>query len=266
VNLPDLPPTLSRASEFPNVPPLREGEVHLWSRSLNVSEVTLSALVEVLSPAERDRGGSFRFSHDRRRFMVARARLRQALAAYTGIAARDIDLRTTPQGKPFLALDSAPIALHFNLSHSSDRVLLAFSSHGPIGVDLEDLTHERRLTATRGFICAPEEDRALESIAETECARALLRIWTAKEAFLKATGDGLRIDPTQLRLSPGVPYGSSDPATVHWSNHPEVASAFMIVPLPECETRFGASAAIAIRHGDLIPRLVWINPAPESAE
>jgi phosphopantetheinyl transferase len=266
VNRPDLPPTLSRASEVPNVTPLRGGEVHLWSLSLEVSGAPLSDLVEVLSPAERDRGGSFRFPHDRRRFLVARARLRQALAAYTGIAARNIDLRTTPKGKPFLSLDSSPFALHFNLSHSSDRVLMAFSSYGPIGVDLEDLTHERRLTATREFICAPEEDRALDSVTEAERARALLRIWTAKEAFLKATGDGLRIDPTRLRLSPGVPYGSSDPATIHWPDHPELAAAFMIVPLPECETRFGASAAIAIRQGDLRPRLVWINPDPESAE
>lgn len=118
---------------------------------------------------------------------AARSALEALLCAYAGLACAP-SIARGEQGKPF-----APALpdLHFNLSHAGGDVLLAFAHADPIGVDLEHA--ERRVAvdaiATRHF--APAEAAALERLAPAPRRDAFLRLWTRKEAVLKAIGAGL---------------------------------------------------------------------------
>jgi 4'-phosphopantetheinyl transferase len=118
------------------------------------------ALQPLLCPGERERAARFRFDRDRRRYIVARGRLRQLLGERLGVLPETLEIRQGINGKPHLA-DGA---LHFNLSHSEDVALFAFSRSGEIGVDIE-----------------PLRDEPLE----------FLYCWTRTEALAKALGTGL---------------------------------------------------------------------------
>ena len=88
-----------------------------------------------LDSAERQRADRFRNEADRARFVIARSSLRQLLARRIGIASGEIRFGENEFGKPLL--QHAPVALHFNSSHSGDWVLHAIDSVAPIGIDVE---------------------------------------------------------------------------------------------------------------------------------
>jgi 4'-phosphopantetheinyl transferase len=127
---------------------------------LNSSPEDSQARQAVLSAAERQRAEQFFFDRDRRRFIAARARLRELLGERLGVPPASVELAYGRNGKPRLTRGG----LHFNLSHCEDVALFGFSSC-EIGVDIEAL-------------------RAGES-------PAFLRRWTRYEALAKAIGGGL---------------------------------------------------------------------------
>lgn len=145
----------------------------------------------VLTPDERARAARFHFPRHRRRFVRARAQLRRQLADVVGGEPGTLDIATHERGKPYLP--AAP-GLEFNLSHSGERGLIAWSRSAPLGVDLEAVRPVDRLEdlAERNF-AAPEFERIRASRGRAQ-RDLFFRCWTRKEAFVKAVGDGLVID------------------------------------------------------------------------
>lgn len=120
---------------------------------------------------------------------LAGAILRAELACRLQLAADEVVIVREATGKPRLPGDPPP--LHFSVSHSGRRLLLAFSQCVPVGVDVEAVderrAHER--IAARWF--APEEHARIAAVRGAERARAFCAVWVAKEACVKATGEGL---------------------------------------------------------------------------
>ena len=165
---------------------LPTGEVQLWLASLAVSEDELSRLQGLLAPFELQRAERFRVAAASRRFVAARAALRLVLANATGVAPADLKFRFGEHGKPRLA-DGGP---HFNASDSGDVVVIALTSV-EVGVDIElprSLARSERLARR---ICTERELEALRQAPEGAHDNLLLRMWTCKEAALKAIGIGL---------------------------------------------------------------------------
>src|ERR1700741_1688613 len=94
----------------------------------DVGSDAVSTSATLLSHQERARAARFAFEPDRRRFIVARALLRQLLAARLGVRAESIELAAGARGKPALAGRFSTSELRFNVSHSQDVVAYAFSS------------------------------------------------------------------------------------------------------------------------------------------
>ena len=99
--------------------------------------------------------------------------------------------------------------LHVSLSRAGGSVALALTLIGPVGVDIESVD-----AASRGgfdeVAFGPAEHAALAETASEDAAGVRARLWTAKEAALKCTGDGLRVDPRDLTVSlPGGGCGGS---------------------------------------------------------
>lgn len=141
------------------------------------------ALLPLLSPQRQQRILACRHGADRARLAGAGWLLRYALSQ-EGIPVHAQQFTTSPDGKPLLANGS----LDFSLSHSGEWVLCAVSTKC-VGVDVE-LPRCTLATARRFF--APEEVAMVESLPKSAQADALLRLWTAKEAFTKALGTGLK--------------------------------------------------------------------------
>ncbi len=91
------------------------------------------------------------------------------------------------EGKPRFADGAVPYA--FNLSHAGQTVALLFADgKTPCGVDCEEFRplRNRESIAARMFTAAEREWTDTQS----DPVRAFFRIWTAKEAFIKYTGEG----------------------------------------------------------------------------
>ncbi len=123
----------------------------------------------------------------RDRVTVARAALRAVLAGYTGLAAQAIALSLGPVGKPHLASAAGP---QFNLSHSRDVAVVAVTARRAVGVDVEAIGRRLSQTLIRRTL-TPAELATVQALAPEAHDEGFLRHWTAKEAYVKATGEGL---------------------------------------------------------------------------
>lgn len=166
-----------------DIPP---GEVQLWWASLDVDESEIDRLRRLLTPDEVRRAERFRVIDARRRFVAARAALRMVLSRATGTAPGSLTFRYGEHGKPRLE-GSGP---HFNASDSGDFVVVALASE-EIGVDIEVLRPLARMDRLARRICTDRELEEWSSLPESDSNAALLRLWTYKEAALKAIGTGL---------------------------------------------------------------------------
>jgi 4'-phosphopantetheinyl transferase len=176
----------------PAVPALGAGDVRVWSVDLD-GEPDAS----VLDAGERERASRFVSDELTRRWTNARAGLRRVLAAYCGADPAELRIESAPcvhcaepHGKPFLAEPSGH-DLRFNLSHSDAMALVAVARGREVGVDAEAIRPGRRADGIASRWFTPEESDHLRGLGEAEAELAFYRLWTRKEAYLKATAAGV---------------------------------------------------------------------------
>jgi 4'-phosphopantetheinyl transferase len=165
------------------------------------------AAVPLLSKVERERASRFAFERDRRRFVIARARLRQLLGVRLGIAPDAVQLVYGLRGKPALAATFAGSGLRFNLSRSGDVAVYAFAYDREIGVDVEAVRVMPDADAIVAQMFSRRENVAYFALAPHDRPLGFFQCWTRKEAFIKALGDGLYypLDRFDVSLAPDEP-------------------------------------------------------------
>jgi 4'-phosphopantetheinyl transferase len=145
-------------------------------------------LWNILSRGEKDRANRFLRAEDRALFALTRGTLRCLLSAATGVPTEEIAFAEGPYGKPCLVGIHGP---HFNISHSGCWALIGFSDSRPIGVDIEYMRAAGgELGLARSFFSAAEY-RSLEGLDRAMLLSSFYKIWTCKEAVLKAHGAGI---------------------------------------------------------------------------
>lgn len=146
-----------------DVPSLVDGEIHVWR-----VDGPLGAPPRALSG-------------------LAHLSLGRLLAAYSGSSEPPAILRGE-HGKPYAAdLDG----IEFNLSHSGRHALIAVARQLPLGIDIEAEGRARSIDDIAQRYFAPAETAALRALPQALRNVAFLRLWTGKEAVLKALGHGL---------------------------------------------------------------------------
>jgi 4'-phosphopantetheinyl transferase len=195
------PPTDVRPAE------LAAPGVHVWAASLRTSPALLETLARTLAPGERQRAEQFRFQRDRDRFVAGRGILRTILGAYVGIGPAAVALEYGSHGKPSLARTHGVAGLHFNLAHSEDLALMAVTRAGTVGIDVERV---RRLDDAEDLVArffSPRESAQFGALPPEQKAAAFFNLWTRKEAWLKATGEGIgsRLGEVEVSFRPGEP-------------------------------------------------------------
>lgn len=180
--------------------PSARADVH-WV-ALPVHEGDIADHLAVLSTPERLRAARFRFAADRIRCVVSRASLRRLLAHYLGLDPRDVALAEGPHGKPILADRSC--TLTFNTAHSGDLVVHVVTACSLVGIDVERIRREPLGEAMLREFLSPTETRRLSQMPRAEAHLEAHRIWTHKEAYLKALGSGLSVDPRQVEVALGA--------------------------------------------------------------
>ena len=167
-------------------PRLRDDEIHVWSVELDAAGEE-AALAACLSEEERERASGLLSGTHQRRFVVARGMLRRLLGRYLDQDPSAVTFSRGAHGKPFLQEGG----LHFNVSHTYELALYAIARDREVGVDVEwmrpQVAHEQ--IAARFF--SLEEQEALAQVPDEERQAAFYNIWTRKEAYVKARGDGI---------------------------------------------------------------------------
>ena len=159
----------------------------------------LDAAIALLSAEERTRHDRFYFARDRRDYAVAHALLRTSLARAAGRPAAAWRFDAEPRGKPTLpADDPARHSLSFNLSHTHGLVTCAIAAGADLGVDVERIERGIDADGIAGRYFAPTEIGWLRAAPAEARARRFITLWTLKEAYLKATGEGISESLTKM--------------------------------------------------------------------
>jgi 4'-phosphopantetheinyl transferase len=163
-------------------------EIELWRTNLRAGAARIARLAKLLSPDELQRAARLRSPDDRRRFTVARGMLRLLLGQYLNAPPTSLRFCYGRHGKPAL---KAHRQLHFNLAHSGERAVYALSAVRPVGIDIEYIARNIEFERVARRFFTATEFAALIKTPAARRRRAFYRLWTAKEAVIKATGKGL---------------------------------------------------------------------------
>jgi 4'-phosphopantetheinyl transferase len=212
--------------------------VHVWPVSIYGEDSVVKRFQGFLASDEMDRAERFRFAHLRWSFILTRGALRILLGRYMNAAPRDIQFSYGSKGKPALRADHR---LQFNASHSGDVALFAFTMDCEIGVDVEAIRPMPDMEdVAKRFFCA-EETAELMSLPPDQREQGFFLCWTRKEAYIKATGDGLStpLDAFRVTLLPGAAAGM-----IHLERNLIAAQAWTLQDLSPAP---GYAAALAYR-------------------
>ena len=216
---------------------IRDREIHVWHGTLDLPP-------DPVSPAEEARAHGMRSARRRREFLVCRGTLRRILAETLGIEPLAVPIREGAHGKPRLELRSASFGglppLGFNVSHSGARFIVAVALDMEPGIDVERIRPRRGLARLTRRFFSPAEQRAVPDAPDP--MPAFFRVWTPKEAVIKADGRGVSLGLDRFDVSAGEPpvlldarwEGAAADEAEHWSLH-------------ALETDPGHAAALAVR-------------------
>jgi 4'-phosphopantetheinyl transferase len=186
-----------------------DSDVRIWIAHLDsISSREIEHFFEPLDSSERTRAEKFHSMQDRHRYVAAHGLLRLALGEMLGCPANATVLEKSAQGKPQLQFSERDERrLKFNLSHAASRALIAVSWDRELGIDLESAESlpddNESLSKLAAGILSRRELEIWKAIPTAVKRRAkFLRMWTRKEAYVKATGEGLRHDLANIELPP----------------------------------------------------------------
>ena len=220
---------------------LRRDHVQVWTAALPADEAELTALTRTLSPAERVRAERFRVPEPRRQFVFGRALLRQLLGACLNLEPAAMAFGSEPRGKPFVEQSALDGDVRFNLSHSGPLVAVGLARGRDVGIDLEWIHHLADWSLLAARIFSARELDELHALPELQQREAFFNGWTRKEAYLKATGEGLTdaLPAIEVTLAPG-----QEPKLLRLAGDAEAARRWTIraIPLPA-----GFAGAVAFR-------------------
>lgn len=224
--------------------------VHVWPVSIEASNDVVERYRTLLSPDETARAARLKFEHLQQSFILARGALRILLGQYLKLEPGHLVFTYGSKGKPAL-----PGRLRFNASHSGALALFAFTMDCELGVDVEAVrgTPDFEDVAKR-FFCA-EETADLMSLPIDQRDRGFFLCWTRKEAYIKATGEGLSasLDAFRVTLRPGEPA-----RMIHCGGDPNEAQAWT---LHDLNPGAGYAAAVAYREAPRpLHTFPFVNP------
>lgn len=166
-------------------------DVHVWRAQLEQPPDQVAFLATILSEDEQIKAGRFYYARDRAHFIVGRAILRILLARYLALSPNSVAFIYQQCGKPILVENINQLDLQFNLSHSGELILYAFTRGRELGIDLE---YQRYLPDMKELVSkhfSQAEYLQWSKLPTSQQEETFYLWWTRKEAFLKAKGVGL---------------------------------------------------------------------------
>ena len=160
-------------------------DLQLCQARLDVSPIEFERLWQFLSEDEQSRANNFKREHLKQHFVAARGNLREILAKYLACKPYEILFSYGDRGKPYVD------KVYFNLAHSQDLAIYAISGDREVGIDLEYIDLKCDVDAIAKNYFLPSEQKLIKGLSDRAKYLAFFRAWTLKEAYGKATGQGI---------------------------------------------------------------------------
>ena len=180
-------------------------EIAVWCMDLgSPSAAVIAEWRACLDVAEQSHADRFHFHEDRSTYIAAHWLIRTALSSVGGVPPSDWRFVIEKLGKPRIDPTHGRPELRFNLSHTRGFVACAVCTDSEIGIDVEALGPRLAGIDIAKQFFSPSEVAILRSAAKDQRANMFFRFWTLKEAFIKATGEGLSraLDSFSFSLDP----------------------------------------------------------------
>lgn len=186
------------------IPSITDQDLHVWGLSLDLRPGSNDHLWPLLSDDEQERAQRFIQAQDREKFVQVRGSLRILLGAYSDQTAEDLCFDYGNYGKPHLTPVCNPGNLHFNVSHSHELALIAVTPAAAVGIDVEHVnTRVDYQNISRRFFAEDEHHVLLQQPVEQQC-HVFFRLWTRKEACIKALGGSIAHALDQVTVAQGL--------------------------------------------------------------
>lgn len=186
-----------KVSGLDNFQLLSNNEIHVWKVSTNITPEAFLEYKNVLTEKELSNLSFFKFKKARDSYVVSQGALRMLLSGYLDISPNLVKIGRKVKGKPYSIDDQN---LNFNVSNSGQRVAIAFSNDGEVGIDIEKIRSLPDLDEMIDTNFSTAEIRFINTKPEEKLDR-FYRFWTIKESYLKAVGEGMRLTPDSLEFS-----------------------------------------------------------------
>jgi 4'-phosphopantetheinyl transferase len=225
--------------------PLAEKDLHIQAADLDKPAQHLSQLEKHLSSDEINRAKQFKFEKDRNRFIAGRGLLRTMLGSYLNVKPARLDFTYSSRGKPALKATPGQRTLHFNIAHSKNIILFAVTHACAVGIDVEWIHPMSDIEDIAARFFSKREAAELMALPRDQRTNAFFNLWTRKEAYLKATGDGLSDMLKELEIA-FLPEETARVRAI--SGNEEVAKRWTLLDLNPAP---GFAAALAAEAKDL---------------
>lgn len=177
---------------------LSESEVHVWHLAASEQQRDLLKYTNCLSAREKDRSNRLKLKKDHLSYVTRHVFLRKVLACYLAIDCNEIKFTENEYGKPLIDNSVNSQALQFSLSKSNDHVLLAIAQNQLIGCDIEHRSEILDYTAIISNFFSAQEIKFI--LHNSDQRTSFFDYWAAKEAYIKARGEGLSLPLDQFTL------------------------------------------------------------------
>ena len=190
--------------------PLKEtGDLTVTHVDLTPHDSREASAFSWLDDYERTRSRRFVHTGARRRYVMCRAATRAALCDRLDCGNEQLTFGASRYGKPFALLDRRPASISFNVSHSGSHGLVAIAPRGRLGVDIEERVVRYNLDSLIGYVLGPNEQASLALESGAGKANLFFRLWTIKEALLKAFGTGFHLDMSKFEVPSAIRTGTA---------------------------------------------------------
>ena len=171
---------------------MEKEKIYLWYAYPDdlLQQDSARACARLLSEDEQARCEAYKFEEHRREYIATHALARTALSFHGKLSPEAWRFRPNAYGKP--AVDPE-CGLRFNLSNSRALVVCLVAESADVGVDVEPCSRAETILEVAPSVFSTLELRQLEALEPHDKITRALRLWTLKEAYIKARGLGLRL-------------------------------------------------------------------------
>lgn len=178
-------------SAFP--PQLKRDQIHVWSARYGDLDQFFEILFNISIPKEKKAAFLYRKSADCKKYIIRQGLLRIILGHYTRQNPGIVSISTGINGKPEMDPLENYSDVSFNLSLTTDMVLIGVTKKRRIGVDIVKMDPSYPFNDIVEYLLTPAEKVFFNKIEPAMRYQAFFRIWTIKEAIIKVTGGTLNM-------------------------------------------------------------------------